>query len=106
MYFYFYSTDPSLLGGEITPSRTKNKHTDEEEEEEDSDAGKHNSKRLKVDEKLEKDDIASENKESSCTGTERSSARAESLEDSCDGEYKSEPSCRTQPMIDDPGRCT
>ncbi|XP_019724121.1 serine/threonine-protein phosphatase 4 regulatory subunit 2-like [Hippocampus comes] len=96
------STDPSLLGGEITPSRTKNKHTDEEEEEEDSDADKHNSKRLKVDEKLEKDDIASESKESSCTGTERSSARAESLEDSCDGEYKSESSCRTQPMIDNP----
>ncbi|XP_077368684.1 serine/threonine-protein phosphatase 4 regulatory subunit 2-A-like isoform X2 [Festucalex cinctus] len=96
------STNASLLGGEIILSRTKNKHTDDEEEEdEDSDAEKHNSKRLKVNEKQEYD-IASENKESSCTGTQKSSVRGDSLEDSCDGDYKSQPSCRTQSITDDP----
>ncbi|XP_077405722.1 serine/threonine-protein phosphatase 4 regulatory subunit 2-B-like isoform X2 [Vanacampus margaritifer] len=95
------STDSSLLGGEIPLSRTKNKHTDEEEEEEDSDAEKHNSKRLKVNEKQEYD-TANENKESSCTGTQKSSVRGDPSEDSCDGQYKSQPSCRTQSIIDDP----
>ncbi|XP_057686128.1 serine/threonine-protein phosphatase 4 regulatory subunit 2-like isoform X2 [Corythoichthys intestinalis] len=96
------SADPSLLGGDVTHSRTKNRHTDEEELEDDSDAEKHKSKRLKVNEKQEDNDTTTENKESSCKGTQKSAA-SESSESSCNQEYKSETSCRTKSIIDDPG---
>ncbi|KAM9828826.1 serine/threonine-protein phosphatase 4 regulatory subunit 2-B-like isoform X2 [Syngnathus typhle] len=97
------STDLSLVGGKITLSRTKSKHTDEEEVEEGgSDADKHNNKRLRVSENLEDDDITRENKESSCREMERSSAKGDFLEDSSDRQFQSEPSCRTQSNIDDP----
>ncbi|XP_061909247.1 serine/threonine-protein phosphatase 4 regulatory subunit 2-like isoform X2 [Entelurus aequoreus] len=97
-------SEVSLMGGEITPrSGIKHKHLEEEEEDEvDSDAEKHSSKRLKVDKNHEEGDTKCENKEYSCKGTEDISAM-KSSEDACSQKNKSETSCGTQSILEDPG---
>ncbi|XP_037629605.1 serine/threonine-protein phosphatase 4 regulatory subunit 2-A-like isoform X2 [Sebastes umbrosus] len=95
--------DSSPSEGEIAPnSGIKNKHSEEEEEEEeDSDAGKHEVKRLKFDEKEEDETESEEKKSSCCKGSESSSETPDSSEESCDAEYKSATSCDTPTVSDD-----
>uniref|UniRef100_UPI0037E7F7BA serine/threonine-protein phosphatase 4 regulatory subunit 2-A-like isoform X2 n=1 Tax=Semicossyphus pulcher TaxID=241346 RepID=UPI0037E7F7BA len=82
-------SDSPLSEGEISPtSGIKNKHS-EDEEEEDSDAGQHEVKRLKFDEK-EEDEAESEEKEpSGCKGSEETPETSESSKDSCDQDQES-----------------
>ncbi|XP_074499752.1 serine/threonine-protein phosphatase 4 regulatory subunit 2-like isoform X2 [Sebastes fasciatus] len=95
--------DSSPSEGEIAPSSgIKNKHSEEEEEEEeDSDAGKHEVKRLKFDEKEEDEIESEEKKSSSCKESESSSETPDSSEESCDAEYKSATSRDTPTVSDD-----
>ncbi|XP_078111635.1 serine/threonine-protein phosphatase 4 regulatory subunit 2-like [Sander vitreus] len=91
--------DPSPSEGEITPnSGIKNKHP---EEEEDSDAGKHEVKRLKFDEKEEDETESEERKSSCCKESESSSEEPESSEESCGQEYKSGTSSDTSTISED-----
>ncbi|TDH10281.1 hypothetical protein EPR50_G00073620 [Perca flavescens] len=91
--------DFSPSEGEITPnSGIKNKHP---EEEEDSDAGKHEVKRLKFDEKEEDGTESEENNSSCCKESESSSEEPESSEEPCGQEFKSGTSSDTPAISED-----
>ncbi|XP_059190081.1 serine/threonine-protein phosphatase 4 regulatory subunit 2-A-like isoform X2 [Centropristis striata] len=95
------SDSSSSSEGEISPnSGIKNKHPEEEEEEEDPDAGKHEVKRPKLDEK-EEDKTESEENESCSKGPESSPETPQSSEESCRQEYKSGTSCDTTAISED-----
>lgn len=99
-------SDSQPSEGEITPnSGIKNKHPEEEEEEEegeDSEAGKHEVKRLKFDEKAEGETESEEKESSCCKRSESSSETPEPSKESCGQESESETSCDAPTVSEDP----
>lgn len=96
--------DSSPAEDEMTAnSGIKNKHCEDgdEEEEENSDAGKHEVKRLKFDEKEEDETESDENESPCCKGPDSSSDTPLSSEVSCGRECKSGTSCDTPTTAED-----